>query len=37
LRAVANALIVDSIGLFGVAILAFALIYIIIRLLTHRH
>ena len=33
----ANALLGDPLGLFGIALLVFVLIYILIRLLTHRH
>lgn len=33
----ANALVGDSLGMLGIALLLFVLIYILIRLLTHRH
>lgn len=33
----ANALVGDPLGMLGIALLVFVLIYILIRLLTHRH
>jgi hypothetical protein len=32
-----TALISDPLGLFGIAILAFLILYVLIRLLTHKH
>ena len=33
----AIALLSDPLGLFGIAIIAFLAVYILIRLLTHKH
>jgi hypothetical protein len=33
----AAALVSDPLGLFGIAMLVFVIVYILIRLLTHKH
>jgi len=33
----AGAIVVDPVGMFGVALILFIIVYIIIRLLTHKH
>ena len=33
----ATVLVSDPVGLFGVAILVFVVVYVLIRLLTHKH